>query len=138
LDIFDGKTSRALRKIVIDLLKEPLSGRHIGRLNARIFELNHAVRELAKGRAAAIFETVSDRALYGGEKFIESKMQQKVRVPHKGYIKLEEWLASKGVELQARLSGNDWTITQLYKARCMLASCKARHERSYRFGKKPQ
>ena len=124
VDIFDGKTSKALRKIVRDLTNEPLSRRYTQRLSAKIYELNQQVEELAEGRAAKVFEAISDMALYGGKKFIESKTQQYIRVPKRGFVKLGEWLASKGVDLQAKIQRKDWSIAQLYKARCKLDKCK--------------
>jgi len=124
VEIFDGKTSKALRKIVANLLNDPLSRKYTQRLSARIYDLNQQVEELAEGRAAQIFEAISDMALYGGKKFIESKTQQYVRIPKRGFVKLAEWLASKGIDLQAKIERKDWSIAQLYKAQCKLKKCK--------------
>ena len=124
LDIFNGKTSKALRKIVRDLLDDPLSRKYTQRLSARIYDLNQQVEELAEGKAAKVFEAISDMALYGGKKFIESKTEQFVKIPKKGFVKLGEWLASKGIDLQAKMHGKDWSIAQLYKARCKMDKCK--------------
>lgn len=124
VDIFDGKTSKALRRIVANLLNDPLSRKYTQRLSARIYELNQQVEELAEGRTAKVFEAISDMALYGGKKFIESKSQQYIKIPKKGFIKLAEWLASKGVDLQAKRERKDWSIAQLYKTRCKLERCK--------------
>ena len=124
VDIFDGKTSKALRKILMDLLSDPLSRKYNERLNARIYDLNRQVEELAEGKTAKIFEAISDMALYGGKKFVESQTQRYIKVPKKGFIRLGEWLASKGVDLAAKTQRRDWSIAQLYKARCKLERCK--------------
>jgi len=122
-DIFDGKTSKALRRIVEQLLNDPFSRKYTRRLSARIYDLNQQIEELRQGRAAKVFEAVSDMALYGGKKFIESQSQRYIRIPKKGFIKLGEWLASKGVDLEAKLQKKDWALAQLYKARCKLKRC---------------
>ena len=124
LDIFDGKASKALRKIVADLLNDPLSRKYTERLSAKIYDLNQQIKELAQGRAAKVFEAISDMALYGGKKFIESKTQQHIKIPKRGFVKLGEWLASQGIDLQAKIQRKDWSIAQLYKARCKLERCK--------------
>lgn len=123
-DIFDGKTAKALRKIVGDLLNDPLASKYVERLNARIFDLNQQVEEIGEGKAAKIFEAVSDIAVYGGKKFIESKSHEFIRIPKKGMQRVAEWIASKGVDLQAKLNSKDWAVAQLYKARCKLEKCK--------------
>lgn len=124
VNIFDSKTSKALRRVVEKLLSDPLSKRFSHRLSARIYDLNQQVEELAEGKAVKIFETISDMAVYGGEKFIESQSQRFIKVPKKGLIKLAEWLASRGVDLQAKLYRKDWALAQLCKARCKLERCK--------------
>jgi len=124
VDIFDGKTSKALRRIVANLLSDPLSRKYKERLNAKICDLNQQVEELSEGKTAKIFDAVSDMALYGGKKFIESKSQKYIKIPRKGFIKLGEWLASKGIDLQAKVQRKDWSIAQLYKARCRLKRCR--------------
>ena len=124
LDIFNGKTSKALRKIVTDLLNDPLSRKYTQRLSAKIYDLNQEVEELAEGRAAKVFEAISDMALYVGKKFIELKSQQYVKIPKKGFVKLAEWFASKGIDLRAKIERKDWSIAQLYKARCKMERCK--------------
>jgi hypothetical protein len=71
-----------------------------------------------------VFETVSDMALYGGSKFIESQTDRIIKVPKKGLVRLGEWLASKGIDLTAKTKGKDWSIAQLYKAQCQLKKFK--------------
>jgi len=124
VDVFDSKTSRALREILSNILGDPLSKKYTERLNAKIYDLNRQVEELAEAKTAKIFEAVSDMALYGGKKLIESQTQKLVRVPRKGFIRLGEWLASRGIDLAAKRQKKDWSIAQLYKARCKLKRCK--------------
>jgi len=123
-DVFDGKTAKALRKIIGDLLSDPLASKYVQRLNAKIFDLNQQVEEIAEGKAAKVFEAVSDIAVYGGKKFIESKSHEYIKIPKKGLQRVAEWIASKGVDLQAKVSKKDWALAQLYKARCKLEKCK--------------
>jgi hypothetical protein len=123
LDIFDGKASKALRKIISDLMSEPLTRKYSQRLSAKVYELNRQVEELAKSRTAKVFEAVSDMAVYGGKKFIESQTRRYIRIPKIGMVKIAEWLASKGIDVGARMQGKDWSLAQLYKARCKLSKC---------------
>ena len=122
-DVFDGNTAKALRKIVGDLLSDPLTSKYVSRLNAKIFDLNQEVEEIGEGRAAKVFEAVSDIAVYGGKKFIESRSEGYVRIPKKGLQRVAEWIASKGVDLAAKISKKDWALAQVYKARCKLKKC---------------
>jgi hypothetical protein len=123
-DVFDGKTSKAIREILANLLKDPMSRKYRERMSAKIFDLNQQVDEIAKSRTAKVFETISDMTLYGGSKFIESQTDKLVRIPKKGLVRLGEWLASKGVDLTAKTQRKDWSIAQLYKAQCQLKKYK--------------
>lgn len=123
-DVFDGKTSRAIRQILANLLKDPMSRKYKERLSAKIFDLNQEVDEVAESRTAKVFETISDMALYGGSKFIESQTDKLIKVPKKGLVRLGEWLASKGVDLTTKTQRKDWSIAQLYKAQCQLKKYK--------------
>lgn len=123
-EVFDGKTSKALRRIIWNLYKDPLSKKYSERLSAKIHDLNQQVEELAESKAAKIFETISDMAIYGGEKFIESQTQRYIKIPKKGLIRLGEWLASKGVDVTTKVHGKDWSVAQLHRARCKLKKCR--------------
>ena len=123
LDILDSKTTKAVRIIVQRLLEDPLSRKYSERLSAKIFEVNQEVEELCKSRAAKLFSSVSDIVVYGGDKFIEQQSQKMIKMPKKGLQRIAEWIASKGVDVQARLTGKDWAIAQLSKARCKIESC---------------
>lgn len=122
-EVFDGKTSKALRRIIWNLYKDPLSKKYNERLSAKIHDLNQQVEELAESKAAKILEAISDMAVYGGEKFIESQTQRYIKIPKKGLIRLGEWLASKGVDVTAKVHGKDWSVAQLHRARCKLKKC---------------
>jgi len=123
-DVFDGKTSKAIRQILASLLKDPMSSKYTERLSAKIFDLNRQVDEIAESKTAEVFETISDIALYGGSKFVESQTNRLVRVPKKGLVRLGEWLASKGVDLTAKTQRKEWAVAQLYKAQCQLKKYK--------------
>lgn len=124
VEVFDSKTSKALRRILTNLLSDPLSSKYNERLSAKIYDLNRQVREIADSKIAKVYETVSDMALYGGKKFIESQSQKYVRVPKRGFIRMSDWLASKGIDLTAKVKRKDWSIAQLYRAQCKLKSCR--------------
>ena len=123
LDILDSKTTKAVRSIVQRLMEDPLSRKYSERLSTKIFEVNQEVEELCKSRTAKLFSSVSDIVVYGGDKFIEHQSQRMIKVPKKGLQKIAEWIASKGIDMQARLTGKDWAIAQLSKARCKIESC---------------
>jgi hypothetical protein len=123
IEVFDSKTSKALRRIFANLLSDPLSSKYTDRLSNKIYDLNREVKELAASKVAKVYETVSDMALYGGRKFIESQTQKYIQVPKKGFMRLSDWLASKGIDLAAKAKGKDWSIAQLYKAQCKLERC---------------
>lgn len=123
LDILDSKTTKAVRSIVQRLLEDPLSRKYSERLSAKIFEVNREVEEMCKSKTAKLFRLVSDMVVYGGDKFIEHQSQKIIKMPKKGLQKIAEWIASKGVDMQARITGKDWAIAQLSKARCKIESC---------------
>jgi hypothetical protein len=102
------------------LVEDPLSKKYSQRLKVRIFDLNQQIEEIAEGRAAKVFGAISDMAIYGGKKFIEAQSQRYIKIPKRGLVKLGEWLASKGIDLEAKVQRKDWAIAQLYKARCKL------------------
>jgi hypothetical protein len=123
IEVFDSKTSKALRRILANLLSDPLSSKYSGRLSGKIYDLNREVKEIAESKTAKVYETISDMALYGGRKFIESQTQKYIQVPKRGFMRLSDWLASKGIDLTAKVKGKDWSIAQLYKAQCKLERC---------------
>jgi hypothetical protein len=123
LDILDSKTTAAVRSIVRKLLEDPLSRKYSERLNVRIFDVNQQVEELCRSRMAKAFSLVSDIAVYGGDKFVEYKSQKTIRIPKRGLQKIAEWITSKGIDISARLTGKDWAIAQLSKARCKIEKC---------------
>lgn len=127
LDALDNKTTAAVRSLTQRLLKDPLAGKYSERLNAKIFEFNKQVEELSGSKAVKLFSVVSDIVVYGGSRFIESQSQKTIRIPKKGLRRVAEWIASKGVDVHARLTGKDWAIAQLCKARCKIDKCKV-HE----------
>lgn len=123
LDILDSKTTAAVRTIVQRLLSDPLASKYSERLSAKVFEFNQQIEELSKSKAAKIFSVVSDIVVYGGSRFVESQSQKMIRMPKKGLQKMAEWIASKGLDVQARLTGKDWAIAQLCKTRCKIEKC---------------
>jgi len=123
LDVVDGKTARALRKILSSLLEDPLASKYIEKLNARIFDINQQVEELSHSKMGQLFDAVSDIVLYGGNKFIEHQSHKYIRLPEKGLRKAAEWITSKSFDLHAKITGKDWAIAQIYKTRCKLEKC---------------
>jgi hypothetical protein len=120
LDVFDTKTTKAIRRIVNELLNDPLSRNYSQILKNKVFDFNQQVNEIGKGKAAKVFESISDMAIYGGEKFIESQTNKMIKIPKRGLITIGEWLASKGIDFQTKITHKDWAIAQLYKAKCKL------------------
>lgn len=123
LDIMDSKTTKAVRETTRKLLSDPMSRKYQERLDHKIFEVNQQVTELCKSKAVKIFGLVSDIVVYGGNKFLEHQTEKIVSVSDSRLRKVAEWFASKGVDFQARITGKDWAIAQLSKARCKLQKC---------------
>lgn len=124
LDILDSKTTKAVRKIVNDILQDPIARKYQQRLSAKIFEFNQQIEELSKSKSAKFYRAISDLVLYGGSKFVERQTGNYVKLPKASLKKSAEWLASKVLDLHSWMTGKDWTIAQLYKARCKLDECK--------------
>jgi hypothetical protein len=124
LSVLDGKTTRAVREVVKKILEDPYAAKYSEVLNSKIFEFNRELRELAASRSAAFYEAVSEIAVYGGTKFAERQTQGLLKSSGKNLRKVEEWVASKLMDVHARVTGKDWTIAQLYKARCKIEQCR--------------
>lgn len=125
LDIIDSKTTKAIREIMRQILKDPATNINQDQLNGKIFDLNQEVEHLAKSKAGRVFEAVSDIAIYGGKKYLERLSNNYLKIPEKGLHALAEWITSKGLDAYVKLTGTDWAIAQLYKARCKLEKCKS-------------
>lgn len=123
LSVLDGKTTRAVREVVKKILEDPYASKYSEALNSKIFEFNRELRELAVSRSATFYEAVSEIAVYGGTKFVERQTQGLLKSSRKNLGKVEEWIASKLMDVHAKVTGKDWTIAQLYKARCKIEQC---------------
>jgi hypothetical protein len=123
VDILDTKTTKAMRKIVSEMLQDPIARKYSQRLNAKIFEFNQQIEELSESKTAKFYKAVSDLVVYGGSKFVEKQTKNYVKLPQEGVKKGAEWLASKVLDLHSWLTGKDWTIAQLYRTRCKLEKC---------------
>ena len=123
IEIFDSKTTKAIRRTMENLLSDPYCRKYPAYLKNKVFDLNQQVTELADGRAAKVFETVSEMAIYSGQKYLEAQSSKMIKIPKKGLITIGEWLASRGIDFQTRVSKKDWSVAQIYKARCKLGNC---------------
>lgn len=81
VDILDSKTTKAMRKIVSEMLKDPIVRKYNQRLNAKIFEFNQQVEALSENKTAKFYKAVSDLVVYGGNKFVERQTKNYVKVP---------------------------------------------------------
>lgn len=93
-------------------------------MNSKVFEFNREIGELATSRSAAFYEAVSEIAVYGGTKFVERQSEGFLKTRKKDLGRVEEWIASKLMDVHAKVTGKDWTIAQLYKARCKIEQCR--------------
>ena len=123
LSVLDGRTTRAVREIVKKILDDPFAAKYSEALNSKVFEFNREIGELATSRSAAFYEAVSEIAVYGGTKFIERQSEGFLKARKKDLGRVEEWIASKMMDVHAKVTGKDWTIAQLYKTRCKIEQC---------------
>jgi hypothetical protein len=128
LDILDSKTTAAVRRLIQRILEDPLAGKYSERLSARIYDYNQQIEDLSRSKTAKLFSIVSDIVVYGGSSFIESQSQKIVRIPKKGLQRIAEWMASKGMDLHAKITRRDWAVAQLCKARCKIEKCQTKSE----------
>lgn len=126
LNVLDERTTRAIREIVTKIMEDPFAVRYSERLNSVIFEYNRQIEDVARTKAARFYESISDIAVYGGSKFVERKTQGFVKARKQDLQGVSKWAASKLLDVHARLTGKDWTITQLYRTRCKLEELKAK------------
>jgi hypothetical protein len=124
LSVLDGKTTRAMREVVKKILDDPFAAKYSEALNSKVFEYNREIGELATSRSAAFYEAVSEIAVYGGTKFVERQSEGFLKARRRDLSKVEEWIASKLMDVHAKVTGKDWTIAQLYKARCKIEQCR--------------
>lgn len=124
LELLDGKTTRAIKKVTERILEDPFASKYSEQLNSKIFEFNREIEEVAKSKTAKFFHAVSDIAVYGGSKFVERRTKGYIQLGKEHLQKASEWLASKLMDFHARATGKDWTIAQLYRTRWKLAQCK--------------
>lgn len=123
VDILDSRTTKAVRKIVSEMLQDPIVRKYRQRLSAKIFEFNRQIEELSESKTAKFYRAISDLVLYGGNKFVEKQTKNYVKLPKENLKKGAEWLASKVLDLHSWVTGRDWTIAQLYRTRCKLEKC---------------
>ena len=128
LELLDGKTTRAVREIIKKILEDPFAAKYSERLNSRIFAFNREVEEVAKTRTAKFYHAISDITVYGGNKFIERQTQGYLQARKKDLRRVSEWMASKLMDIHAKVTGKDWTIAQLYRTRCKIEQCKVPSE----------
>jgi len=107
LEIIDGKTTRAIRKIMNHILEDPMAARYKQRLYSKIYELNKEVDEISQRRLTRMGISTTDIVSYYLKKLIP------VETARKGI----DWLANVSLSLQAKLLGKDWAVLQLYTTR---------------------
>ena len=127
LEILDRRTTKAMRQVVRDILREPYARKYETILNAKIFEFNQQIEDFAKSKAAKIYKAFSDLAIYGGSKFVEEQTRKYIKLPAKDLKNIAEWIASKALDLHARVLKKNWTLAQLYRVKCKLQTCKQMH-----------
>jgi hypothetical protein len=126
LELLDSKTTEAVRKTVTSILQDPYAKKYRQILNSKIFEVNQDVRDLKESRAAKFYEAISDLAVYGGSKFVEGQTNGYARIPKKGLKNISEWIASKALDMHARITKKDWTIAQLCRLECKFKACRTK------------
>lgn len=124
LELLNGKATKAIRKTVYNILRDPYAEKYTHYLNAKIFEFNQQIQNLGQSRAAKFYKAISDLTIYGGSKFVEEQTRKYIKLPEKGIKNLAEWIASKALDLHARVTKKDWTIAQLYRLKCKLEKCR--------------
>jgi hypothetical protein len=101
-------------------------------LNSKIFEFNREVRELALSRSAAFYEAVSEMAVYGGTKFVERQTKGIIKPKKKSLYKAEEWIASKLMDVHAKVTEKDWTLLNCTRPAARLSNVeKSREPRKF-------
>lgn len=126
LGLLDGKTTRAIKKVTEKILEDPFALKYSERLNAKIYEFNQEIEEVAKSKTTKFYHAVSDIAVYGGSKYVESRSKGYLHLGKKRLEKASEWLASKLMDYHARVTGKDWTIAQLYRTRVKIEQCRGK------------
>ena len=93
------------------------------RLNAKIFEYDREIEEVANTRMAKFYHAVSDIAVYGGNKFVERQSQGFIKGTKKELSQISEFIGSKLMDTHARITGKDWTFAQIYRFKCKIKDC---------------
>ena len=127
LELLDEKTTRAIREITKKILEDPFATKYSERLNSKLFAFNREVEEVARTRTAKFYHAVSDIAVYGGNKFVERQTQGYLHARKKNLRGASEWLASKLMDVHAKIMGKDWNIAHLYRTRCKIEQCRNAH-----------
>jgi len=123
--LIDSKTTKATREIINRIMKDPFASTYSDNLNAFIIEYNNEIEKLKKSKAAKIYEAFSDLAVYGGTEFIKRKTSEYVNANKVDLSKVSSGLSSVLLDIHAKATGKDWTITQIYKTRCKIEKCKS-------------
>ncbi len=124
LNLLDGKTTRAIRQITSNIMEDPFSIKYSEHLSSKIFEYNQEIEEVGRSRAARFYQAVSDIAVYGGNEYVSRQTNALVKANKNNLNRASELIASKLIDIHAKVTGKDWTIAQLYKTRCNIERCK--------------
>lgn len=124
LNLLDGKTTKAIKQITEKILSDPFAREYTDVLNAKLFEYNREIEEVSKSRSAKFYHAISDIAVYSAKKAVENAIQSDVKIEKKTLHESSEWIGSKLMDAQAKVTGKDWTIAQIYRMRCKLSDCK--------------
>jgi hypothetical protein len=124
ISLIDANTTKAIREIVNKIMKDPFACRYSDNLNSMVIEYNKEIEELSKSKAAKFYGAFCDLAVYGGTEFIKRKTNEYVNTNKLDLTKVSSGLSSALLDIHAKVTGKDWTITQIYKTRCKLDKCK--------------
>jgi len=123
LHFLDGKTTKAVRQIIAKIMEDPYAMKYSERLNAKLCDLNAEIQEIGKTRWAKFYQAVSDIAVYGGSKYVELQSGNVVKPQKRDLNRVSEWIASKLIDVHAKVTKRDWTLAQVYKTRTKIGKC---------------
>ena len=110
-------------------MEDPYAVKYSERLNAKLCDLNEEIEEIGKTRWAKFYRAVSDIAVYGGSKYAEIQTGELIKPKTRDLHKTSEWIASKLLDVHARMTKKDWTLAQVYRTRAKMDKCMETQQR---------
>jgi hypothetical protein len=124
IELLDGKTTKAVRQAINQILKDPLTSKFSERLNAAIFEYNNEVEEVAKSRAAKFFNAISEMTVFGSNSLLERETNGLIKFGERPLKNTKEALASAMLDAYSTITGKGWSVAQIYKTHCKIENLK--------------